>query len=60
MCLSDVGEIVASCWKDLPERSSAVALDAFVVMPNHIHGVIVIKEQQPDVGAQFIGPGRGQ
>jgi REP element-mobilizing transposase RayT len=34
------GECVARAWNALPQRYQCVALDAFVVMPNHIHGVI--------------------
>ena len=29
-------------WMELPERFSCVQLDAFVVMPNHIHGIIYL------------------
>jgi len=38
---------VTTHWLDLPERFSNVALGAFVVMPNHDHGIIVI-ESYPD------------
>ena len=40
--LSPAGEIVEACWKDLPSHYPNVDLDAFVVMPNHIHGIIMI------------------
>ena len=40
--LSPFGDIVEAYWKDLPSRYSNVELDAFVVMPNHIHGIVVI------------------
>jgi len=39
---STAGEIAASCWRQLPERFPAVELDAFVVMPNHLHGILRI------------------
>ena len=42
MQLGTAGEIVEACWKDLPSRYPNVELDAFVVMPNHVHGIIVI------------------
>jgi len=48
MCLNDVGQIVEKCWSEIPGHFPHVALDAFVVMPNHIHGIIVLN----DVGAQ--------
>jgi len=40
--LSRAGEIVRQCWLDLPRSFPFVELDAFVVMPNHMHGVIVL------------------
>jgi putative transposase len=34
--------IVRDCWSDLPDHYPHVSLDAFVVMPDHIHGIIVL------------------
>lgn len=34
------GERLASCWLDLINRFQGIALDAFVVMPDHFHGII--------------------
>jgi REP element-mobilizing transposase RayT len=36
------GEAVASAWDEIPIHFPAVQLDASVVMPNHVHGIIVI------------------
>jgi REP element-mobilizing transposase RayT len=36
------GLIVQKCWHDLPNHYPHIELDAFVVMPNHVHGIIVI------------------
>ena len=36
--------IVRDCWSDLPNHYPHVSLDAFVVMPNHIHGIIVLRD----------------
>ena len=35
-------EVVRLAWHGLPARFPAVALDEFVIMPNHIHGIIVL------------------
>lgn len=35
MRLNEAGRKIAEVWKALPERFPAIALDAFVVMPNH-------------------------
>jgi putative transposase len=40
--------IVERCWHDLAEHYPQIALDEFVVMPNHIHGLIWI----PVLGGQ--------
>ena len=43
MRLNDAGEIARRCWADIPDHFPSVKLDAFVVMPNHVHGIIVIQ-----------------
>ena len=34
--------IVRNCWLDLPNHYPHISLDAFVVMPDHIHGIVVL------------------
>ncbi len=53
MRLNDTGRIVQECWNDLPSRFAGIELDAFVTMPNHIHGIIII------VGARLALPKAG-
>ncbi|HEY7242306.1 MAG TPA: transposase [Xanthobacteraceae bacterium] len=43
MRLSAIGEIVASCWKQIPQHFP-VLLDEWVVMPNHMHAIIVMRD----------------
>ena len=43
MHLNKIGQIVKVCWQQLPVRHANVKLDEFTVMPNHFHGIIVIK-----------------
>ena len=40
--LNAVGEVVHECWDAIPDHFLNVELDAFVVMPNHVHGIVVI------------------
>ena len=47
MRLSPIGEIVRTFWLQIPNHHSHVTLDAFVVMPNHVHGIIVIGTPPP-------------
>jgi len=42
MFLNEYGEIVMRCWDDLPNHYQYTQLDEFVIMPNHVHGIIVI------------------
>ena len=44
MHLNGFGKIVTACWLDVPRHYNHVLLDAFVVMPNHIHAVIVLRD----------------
>ena len=44
MRLSQFGSIVEDCWNDLINHYPHVALDEFVVMPNHVHGVIRLND----------------
>jgi len=40
--LSKIGEIVNNQWNDIPNKYSHVKLDKYIIMPNHIHGILVI------------------
>jgi len=43
--------MVQAIWDQIPERYPRVETDAFVVMPNHIHGIVVLAGPCPIVGA---------
>src|SRR5262245_6084141 len=42
--LSVCGHVVAQCWEWLAQRYMDVELDEWVIMPNHLHGIVVISE----------------
>lgn len=48
MGLSENGIIAHQCWIDIPNHFPFVKLDAHVIMPNHVHGIIII--DKPDDG----------
>ena len=52
--LNESGQIVTRCWSQLPSHFPQVELDAFIVMPNHIHGIINITKRS--VGATHASP----
>jgi hypothetical protein len=44
MRLSGIGVIVDVLWHEIPHHSPLVKLGAFVVMPNHIHGILILTD----------------
>ena len=44
ICLSPLGEVAEKCWTAIPNHFKHVELDEYRVMPNHIHGVLVVNE----------------
>ena len=46
MVLNDAGKMAAQCWRAIPEHFPHVALDVFVVMPNHVHILMEIADQE--------------
>lgn len=48
MVLSELGQIAEDEWRRAPALRPNVALDAFVVMPDHMHAVVVIERQTSD------------
>ncbi|MEA3307232.1 MAG: transposase [Elusimicrobiota bacterium] len=43
MILNDAGRMIAEIWHQIPEYYAGNDIDEFVVMPNHIHGIIIVK-----------------
>jgi putative transposase len=42
MVLSQTGKIAENCWREISIHFPFVVLGEFVVMPNHVHGIVVI------------------
>jgi len=40
--LNRIGEIVQTCWSAIPDHHPGATLDAHVIMPNHIHGILIL------------------
>ena len=47
--LNDAGRMIHAVWDELPNHYPGVITDAFVVMPNHIHGIITLVGADPRV-----------
>jgi len=61
--LSALGKIADECWRSIPEHFPNVELGEYVVMPNTVHGIIFIHENDqvatnssPPVGARHVSP----
>ena len=39
--LSKIGEIVQKYWNEIPQHFKNIKLDQFIIMPNHLHGIII-------------------
>ena len=44
---SEAGAMIRRWWQELPNKFSSVRLDSFVVMPNHIHGLLWLLDEPP-------------
>lgn len=44
MYLSEIGKFAHQYWTEIPEHFTHIKLGAFIIMPNHIHGIINIEK----------------
>lgn len=60
MIRNELGEIVTQCWINIPNHFPNAILHEFIIMPNHLHGIIELKpdniENQVNVGVQNFEP----
>jgi putative transposase len=62
MYLSEIGMIANQCWVEIPDHYPFVKLGEFVIMPNHVHGIIIIDKKddgrfsKSNVGSQDFAP----
>jgi putative transposase len=63
MQFSPIGEIVADEWRRTEQIRPGVSLDQWIVMPNHLHGIVVIHETpwvEPHLDASLQEPKRNE
>jgi putative transposase len=64
MHLNDYGKIADECWRAISEHFPHVEIGMYIIMPNHLHGIIVIHANEmgmatnssPSVGARHASP----
>ena len=49
MLLNDAGRMIDETWQEIPEHFPHVELDVMQIMPNHLHGIIVVREVGADL-----------
>ncbi len=42
MKLSTAGAIVQGFWYEIPKHFSFITLGEFIIMPNHVHGILIL------------------
>jgi RHS repeat-associated protein len=47
MALNECGKIAYECWMEIPNHFKNIELDEFIIMPNHMHGIIIICRGDP-------------
>jgi putative transposase len=60
MALNAWGQIVQNWWDDIPNHFPGVETGAFVIMPNHVHGIIIITAGRGAVPAPIVSDGENQ
>ncbi|QFY91129.1 transposase [Magnetovirga frankeli] len=63
MRMNDAGKMIQAVWDEIPANYPGVDIDSFIVMPNHIHGIVVIvgaaPRGRPDSAYSQDGQARG-
>ena len=44
MVLNDAGRMIQTIWDEMPEHYFGVAMDIFQIMPNHVHGIVILTD----------------
>jgi REP element-mobilizing transposase RayT len=55
MVLNEFGNIVNNYWKEIPKHFPYVAIDEYSVMPNHVHGILILDDNTSQKKRQPIG-----
>ena len=58
MSLNEYGVIVRSHWLRLPQYYSNLKLDEFVVMPNHLHGILILSNASIEASSSAVSPNK--
>jgi REP element-mobilizing transposase RayT len=51
MQLNPAGKIVQNTWQNLPNTYPGIQIDTFIVMPNHLHGILFLIDGTPNTNS---------
>ena len=54
MQLNELGILAEKLWQEIPKHFPFVELGNFVVMPNHVHGILVFNKQDHETGLNTV------
>ena len=60
VALTNLGRVASDYWRHVPQNFQDVSIDEFVVMPNHVHAVVIISECRGGVTPPLRTPTLGQ
>ncbi len=55
--LNELGQLADRCWKQIERIRSGIELDAYIVMPNHIHGILLLSAEAAAANASAAARG---
>jgi len=53
--LTEIGKIIEKQWNEISNQFNSVSLDEFIIMPNHVHGVVIIRQRADTRPAPTLG-----
>jgi REP element-mobilizing transposase RayT len=56
MMPNEIGQVIEQCWFGIPAHFPDVELDEFTLMPNHLHGILVMPATAPGTGDACVAP----
>ena len=57
--LNTIGQIVCRTWAEMSAHYPGIQLDQFIVMPNHLHGILFATHPEPAIGDSLDGQTQG-
>jgi len=57
MCLNDAGCMVNAVWRAMSDHSDGIDIDEFVIMPDHMHGIIIMNKGRAQGASNRAGTG---